>query len=353
MTDWEQDVINFWKHIKPDDNRLLEIRVTGNLDQAYHNNMQSFRFHTGVYTKNNVQLFISNLKHLLEFLKFRNEYFRKNFKICYGLNLREAKNGTISGGYEHTPKNRFVYFDLDFDRVEKEEFFKSHVLPFTKYLERYGLKKPLLVDSGGGFHVLYKINEVNITDGRKRWYKEFVTNISRKFTDDIMTVDTLYDFTRIFALPGTVNVKRNAPVKLLTNNKTKGYIDNHEFTFHTKRMKKQKSDANPILAKDTPEIRESLEYVTLLHEPPEGDRHQKLVFALKLLLKLKGYTKETVREFENELAQLYGRVDLNPLNGTKDKTYHPGILINWCKENISWVKENPEVHKKFNEQFKK
>ena len=355
---WKGDVIAWWEFAKPRNNEgMVEIRFTdGNKPQEFYQKMRQFLNENNIVFSSLSQLFVSELHEVIKLFEFDGEYFRKNYKICYGLNERFANDGKIGGSYEYVTKSRVVFFDIDKeDKNIPDEYLHLAADKLTKYLVRYNLVHPLLVHSGGGIHVLYKIPEQIITEARKRWYKEFVKGVSAKLSNKHTTVDALYDFTRVFSIPGSMNVKRDKSVFVLPE--TKNISMNPDFKIGSKRESRRltSEEKKKSIFKNLPDVTESLEWAILTNNPlpPEGDRHNTLIFAMKLLLKAVNASPKEVSECESILGEIYGgKIILKPTYGTKGKSYHPGIAINWCKRNKDWVMENKNVEKKLIQMMK-
>lgn len=345
-----QELKRFWTLIRPKfKNEYCEIRLTdGNKPSEYYSYAKIFlEENPNIISKNYTCFFIQQFSQLTKFLSFNNYYFWKNYKICYGINLRVIKkDGSINGSYKCVKKARFLFFDVDavedkkylikdFDK-EIDDFINNIFL--SKILQT-SLKNYIIINSGAGRHILFKIPEQNITTPRRNWYKEFVKmlilNVEKKDKFSFFKVDGLYDFTRVFGLPETLNIKRKKKVKLLYYSR-----DAVENEFYLRSKRKKKMTSKKILKVDLPKISESLEWKLMTHPNlPEGEIHSTLLFSLKLLLK--AHDIEDYEELESDMNNVRGsHHNLNPQNGTEGKNYHPGIAINWCKRNTEWCKKN-------------
>ena len=343
----------FWELIKPlKRTEYVEIRLSdANKPQFYYDMVDNYMKEAPhVFVKNKTQFFIKKFEDLVFLLEFSNGYFVDNFKICYGLNLRKKdKDGNLGGGYVNISNTRFVFLDIDktdkTNLTEKDTedlvtFIRIKIIPI---LEKYGLRQPTLISSGGGVHVIFKIIPQDITEGRKRWFRSFILHlisILKQYENSFcFSLDALHDQTRIAGLPETKNVKRGTDVTAIVVSDW-----NNNFKIRTERVKKHKG--TKIDKKLLPKIDESLEWIVLKNDAPEGQRHQVLIFALKLLFK--ELDSIDVDEYEVQIDSLYGGTcNLDPFYGTDNKNYHPGIIINWCKRNMDWVQKNPEVYNKY------
>lgn len=345
----EPDIIElekFWQVIKPyQKEEYVEIRFTDSKKpRVFYDKIKQFgKDYPSVIVKKGSQLFLQDFNDLLQLLLYDNCYFNSNYKICYGINNRFMDSeGELAGGYDYLYESRFAFFDIDKkdhsstteeEQVKLDSFIKRKVAPF---LSKFGLKYPILVNSGSGRHLLYRIPKQIITDGRRRWFREFSIYVSNKLENEEFDVDAIYDLTRVFALPSTFNVKRNKKVELVLFNDT----TNSGFKLKTLKAKKFSGKTGLVLGTDS--LENSLELQVLLHNAPQGNRHNIVVFALKLLMRELGISD--VSRYEQMINQIYGgSSDLDPFKGTEGKVYTPGIIINYCKNNWEWVKNHPKL----------
>jgi len=108
---------------------------------------------------------------------------------------------------------------LDFDPVrdgvvsateEEKEYAKVKMELVTAYLKDKGWPPPLVVDSGNGFHLVYRI-DLPTDDGGL--IKQVLQSLSRHFSDEHVHLDTsVHDPVRLIKLPGTMACKgENSP----------------------------------------------------------------------------------------------------------------------------------------------
>lgn len=349
------DVKKFWEVIQPDDNGFVEIRLTPiiNTSNVFWNHCKTLSKLLPTTPVNKmVCFFIKTYDELEQIITYNNGYFNINSKICYALNLRYiTKDGVLNGTYDCVKNIRFIAFDID--NKEKitliqgttQEIFDDYVLKVVKFMERYGLYNPILINSGGGKHCIFIINKVKVTSGRRLWYKEFIEEIKLFCSNNEFVVDPLIDFTRIFSLPGSFHPKREVLVSIDRFSK---HINN-DFVMKSKKVPKINEEKILVYKKSAlPNIKDSLEFQILLHIPPKGERHQIVLFSLRLLLKEKGCD---YLPYEAVLRKIYGGgLCLNPKVGTQNKTYSKGIIINYAKRNWEWVEKYPklvEIYKQY------
>ena len=348
-----ENLETFWNIIKPEKkNEYVEIRLTPTWSKQdwlktryFYKNIEELKqtYKDVLYNKS-VCWFVQDFETFYNIISFNEGYFSKHCKICYGINTRvQNKDKTINGSYECVKEYRFLFFDIEAaDHGEiKSEFYKKifdeeYIPTVIKYLETFNLYDPTIINSGVGKHLLYKIKRQNVTPKRKQWLKEFMNELSKALSNDTFIIDALSDATRIFGMPETMNIKRNKKVEVV---KYSNVIS--EFKIKSKRIEKVKYE--PV--ENLPPITKSLEWNVLIKsDVPQGDRHRILIFALKLLLKAHNVTN--VSQYEKKLREIYGMsVSLNPSNGTTDKTYSKGIILNWCKLHYDWLSKYPDLIK--------
>lgn len=342
----EKNLEKFWKVIRPGNHKrdYLEIRVTdGNKPGEYYDKFWSFilayqkHFKRPLLESKRTSIFIKDFPELLYFLHFDDGYFRKNYKLCYGINLRRAKpKNIIAGKYEFINEIRAVFFDIDaLKPLSKEE--KKEQIDYAKnivlYLEDCGLVNPIIIHSGGGIHLLYMIKPQKFSEGRKRWFRDFARKLSDKLSNDKFKLDPIYDFTRVFGLPESINLKRQKKVQVLHIPEN---LEN-PFRIRIKHFQKTtKKKPGVIQAMNLPEIKSTLEWKIITHpDVPTGEIHNKVLFALKLLLKEKNI--QEWKQLELEVNSIRGSShSLDPFYGTDDKYYSPFIIKNWCRKNAGW-----------------
>lgn len=362
----------FWELMKPEDDGYLEIRLTPvsfiSLDEQERlsddakqtlissrktifwsnlNELKRFMGKNFGTPSNKVSLFVRTLEEFKQIYMFNDGYFRKNGKPCYGINLRyKNEMGELNGSYECVKEYRFFYLDVDggVDYSEdnfESELFRRYINSVVNSLKKYGLYHPSIISSGGGVHLIYKIKPQTVINSRKLWMKDFCDNLNLTLSNKHYTVDSLHDATRITALPGTVNVKRGKDVKVIN-------ISNYVCENFKIKYKKQLKPKNLSNQKVNQSVKNSLEFRILAKgvDVPKGERNNVLVYSLKTLLKDTGTNYEP---FEKYLRQFFPVINLNPSQGVDGKYYNKGVVINWCKKNMKWLRQHPDLLKLYEE----
>lgn len=336
----------FWELIKPSKKtERTEIRLLAPVDKTtFYALLRKFaEENPDILFRNYTQFFVDSYEDFEKVLSYNDNYFRLYSKPCYGISAREVVNYDIGGSYEYVKTARFIFFDFDKkdhtslnDREQEllDEYIDNIILPALK---QYGLEHPIIVHSGGGRHLLYRIKEQALTLPRKEWYKALSKNLSKSLSNDLFEIDACYDFTRVFSIPETMNVKRKVKVTLKRADTTV----NDKF-----RLKSLKVIAptheEKIQVDDLPEITQSLEWAIITsRDAPIGEIHNTVLFALKLLCKAKGVVDG--RAIERHILFRGANYKLNLNAGLDSKEYSPGIIINWCKRHMDWVEANHDI----------
>ena len=135
---------------------------------------------------------------------------------CYNRDQREKlvakpKATTSDGDIE---RRQWILVDCDPVRVSgtsstNEEKAKSKATMTTtyNYLNAQGFSKPIIADSGNGYHLLYKISMAN-TDETKELIKAFLAALDMMFSDEHVSIDTaVFNASRITKLYGVITQK--------------------------------------------------------------------------------------------------------------------------------------------------
>ena len=231
----------FWNFYfkKLNRNDVIEIRLMGIKNKMVYHFFQKFCNENKVYQKNNCQMFIKgNEYNLLEQLfKYEKGYIINNCKVCYSINPRFFNFDECGGGYDYTRKVHIIAFDIE--KITHEDLSSFEYTQLLKYCEdlkkvfnSVGLINPMVIMSGAGIHFLYKIIPLKITKGKRVWFKDFIDNLASKHKTKMFHFDALKDFTRVFGIPLSLNLKRKNQVIILENSKTV-----NDFRIRTKKIK--------------------------------------------------------------------------------------------------------------------
>jgi hypothetical protein len=294
-----------------------------------------------IIMRKNTQFFIKNFNDLKTILEYRNNIFIRYTKLCYSVNPRYFVNGDIAGEYKNLKQQHMIFLDIercdheklsDDDRKLIENIYTKNV---TDYLKRFGLNSYTLIRSGGGIHILYLIRPMEIIDGRREAYREFISELQEKTNSETFHCDRIIDSTRVIALPGSINHKTGFIVEWVKLG------EENDFFIKAKRIRKLKP--KPMVEnKDNAEmdVRESLAWKLFMTPGlPAGSRNNLLIFYLKLLIR---ELDEDYRPYERELNSMYRGEQwrMNTKSGISGKTRQFGLLVNFCRENEEFCRTN-------------
>jgi hypothetical protein len=350
--------------------------------------------------KNNKKIcwFVNNYDDFMSIISYNNYFFcsyNSGCKLCYGLNFRQEykteKLKKIDGSYNSVKYVTRLFFDiepLDHDRelnnIEWNFLTNNYISYLKKILEEYGITRdPLIISSGIGIHLLYNIPFVIISDNKKKWYKE---NFMNRITNEMSSIypkikiDNIFDFTRIFGLPESYNIKRKKQVKIISNPIINNNINidedleknflltiNRKFRFGYKKFLKNKKeldiektniditkkDDEILLAYHNKSCDEKIKYL-LRNEPlvlmllkkclPSGDRNLKLIYPLKILLKKLGFCETD--SFVISLFDNINRVQCDNFSINFPKTDTEFLFFSKKIVNDYFIENNmPEIYK--------
>jgi hypothetical protein len=294
--------------------------------------------------------YASNMNELLKIIK---EFNNKNWLLYYGINTRPGmtrKNNDIV-------MRQIFYFDIEHSGDKPpitDEAYLNHLSDTVSFVSDYMRVKfkaepCALVVSGRGVHLYYKhlpIDNVKYKKHFRLWFKSVQDDMeAMKPHKEIKFSDSVFDGSRIAAMPGTINFKYPEKVlrKILLLEPSKVFDLIPFLNMQDKKVKKEiefksKTFKNPAVKYNNDTIRESPEYKLLVNynDLPEGQRHCHLIFALQLLCRDNNIT--ILQDLSDELQGAGYDVDL--VYPDEDYTYSTGIVNNWCLNNYDWCVDN-------------
>ena len=223
-----RDFWGFYFH-KLNRNDTMEVRLMNIKNRNVYYYFEKFCKQYDLYQKNNCQTFLNQNQFALlkEMFEYEDGYIINNCKVCYSINPRrfayndEGKK-ECGGGYNYTKKVHIIA--LDIEKVTHEDLSDFDMIQLTQYcddlkkvFETFGLKGPMVITSGAGIHFLYKIEPQKITLGKKEWFKQFIDGVAGKYQTKKFHFDALKDFTRVFGMPLSLNLKRKKQVRIIEN----------------------------------------------------------------------------------------------------------------------------------------
>ena len=123
-----------------------------------------------------------------------------------------VKNGGMIG------KRRRLFIDIDRNKtsapnepatLEEKESARALTQEVVEYLRVEGFPQPVVIDSGNGFQLIYKLpNLPSHPDDYRDTIKHFLHHLAEKFDGDAGTIDTkVFNLSRLARFPGPLNCK--------------------------------------------------------------------------------------------------------------------------------------------------
>lgn len=130
---------------------------------------------------------------------------------------KEVLNTAQKGGATNDDdiiKRSWLFIDFDPIRKsktsatnEQKEKAKQKVKQVWDYLKTKGFKKPILADSGNGYHLIFKIDMENNKENTKI-LKDFLDTLNKKYNDEYTDIDkSVFNASRITKLYGVMTHK--------------------------------------------------------------------------------------------------------------------------------------------------
>jgi len=330
----------FWKWLRmgyPKDAKT-EIRLMNIVNDKVYSEVKKFSEENNIRVNKCSQFFIDNFEDLWKIVTYKDEYFIKNSKMCYSINPKFEVEGEMGGGYKNMKFMDMIFLDCEkvsHDNLTSEDLilFNSFIKNITTQLALMGLTTPMVIFSGGGFHILYKTRPQKIDEGRKNGYKKLIEHLET-FNTPLFKIDHCIDASRCIALPESINIKRNLRVKIVR--RAENIIN--DFYVRKSRPHKIKLTGNTLSKGTVSEIKNSIEWKVITHPHLEiGDIHTYVLLALKLLIKEKQIPEEEWKVLEQELNSVHStKHKLNPFYGTEGKFYSAGVMKNWITKHQKW-----------------
>lgn len=139
-----------------------------------------------------------------------------------------ANNGEGKWRYrtqENATQIKSFFLDLDVDPADPQKFDSKQqaLTELRDFVQKLGLPKPLLVDSGGGIHAYWPLDRaVSTADWRPVADRFKAICVHERFRADRSLTS---DQARVLRVPGTYNFKRDHPVLILSPAKAMGFAD--------------------------------------------------------------------------------------------------------------------------------
>lgn len=289
--------------------------------------------------------YATNLKELKMIMK---EFKKERWLLYYGINTRPL----MSRKNDNVNYRRLFYFDIEHEgekppladgdylyELEKTIVFVSNYLD-----KHYGLKPCALTVSGRGYHLYYKHELIDNKEYKhkfRQWYKGLQEEMDKvKPVSNIKFMDSVFNSSRIAALPGSYNYKyEEKPFRniIFVNDE----VNTIKHLLDEVKVKKVKRGKFNVLVDeyDDANIRSSPEYQLCVNYDnlPEGNRNCHLVFAFQLLCRDCNIT--IMDELYEELVNS-GYDGSGLVYPSEEYVYNTNIVNNWCCDNYEWCVDN-------------
>jgi predicted transcriptional regulator len=137
-------------------------------------------------------------------------------QVYVGLQERDGKGGKA----ENVTCVRWILIDVDVKRSDKKlpatakelENARRNCSKILDWLRENGIEPNLVVESGNGYHILIRINDVAVTAENREILGDVINYglirfIREKIVDSTVDVDSTGDLPRVVGVPGTINMK--------------------------------------------------------------------------------------------------------------------------------------------------
>ena len=196
-----KEIKNLWQIIEVNPDSIIEIRAILNR-QSTSRLFRGSQFSSATDLKEAVEdeaLRLNNLKY--------NVYIVMN-PISHGFKGGSATDNDIEC-------RKLLLIDIDRAKTSKEpasnqELISAKLLAkdVAKYLKAEGMYDPIVVMSGNGSHLYYKLDSIPNTPENAAKAGEFLRRLAAKFDNDEVKIDTcVYNASRITKVVGTISRK--------------------------------------------------------------------------------------------------------------------------------------------------
>jgi hypothetical protein len=193
------------------DGDVFEVRVLGATSAA--NKREHIEF--GYFDYSHIDTIADSLSHLKE---YKGIYVTIN-PVDKDLQARAYNRIRIAGRGDTTADSDIPcrkWFMVDCDPVrksgisatqEEHDYAQEKARGINDYLSCHGWAQPIVLDSGNGAQLLYRMEGENTDTNSDLWSKA-LKGLSNKFSDDKVNIDmSIFNPARIWRLPGTKNCK--------------------------------------------------------------------------------------------------------------------------------------------------
>jgi hypothetical protein len=200
------EIKNLWQIIEVNPNSIIEIR-------AILNRQSTSSLFRGIHFSS-----LSVLKEAVETEALRLNSLKYNVYIVMNPISHGFKGGSASD--DDIECRKLLLIDIDRAKSSKEpasnqELISAKLLAkdVANYLKAEGMYDPILVMSGNGYHLYYKLDSIPNTAENSAKAGEFLRRLAAKFDNDEVKIDTcVYNASRITKVVGTISRKGDKTV---------------------------------------------------------------------------------------------------------------------------------------------
>jgi hypothetical protein len=193
-----QHIKNLWQIIEVNPSSIIEIRAILNRQSI------STLFRGGQFPS------VSALKEAVEDKALRLNNLKYNVYIVMNPISHGFKGSSASD--DDIECRKLLLIDIDRAKTSKEpasnqELISSKLLAkdVAKYLRLEGMYDPIVVMSGNGYHLYYKLDSIPNTPENAAKAGEFLRRLAAKFDNEKVKIDTcVYNASRITKVVGTI-----------------------------------------------------------------------------------------------------------------------------------------------------
>lgn len=195
------EIKNLWQIIEVNPNSIIEIR-------AILNRQSTSSLFRGSHFSS-----LSVLKEAVETEALRLNSLKYNVYIVMNPISHGFKGGSASD--DDIECRKLLLIDIDRAKSSKEpasnqELISAKLLAkdVANYLKAEGMYDPIVVMSGNGYHLYYKLDSIPNTAENSAKAGEFLRRLAAKFDNDEVKIDTcVYNASRITKVVGTISRK--------------------------------------------------------------------------------------------------------------------------------------------------
>lgn len=196
-----KEIKNLWQIIEVNPNSIIEIR-------AILKRQSTSRLFRGSNFSS-----VSDFKESVEAEALRLNRLKYNVYIVMNPISHGFKGGSASD--DDIECRKLLLIDIDRAKTSKEPASNQELIlakllakDIAKYLKAEGMYDPIVVMSGNGYHLYYKLDSIPNTPENAAKAGDFLRRLAAKFDNDEVKIDTcVYNASRITKVVGTISRK--------------------------------------------------------------------------------------------------------------------------------------------------